>query len=183
MATIEIVEAGQGADDGVLVEHVDVVVAGPGAARPDRLEGRHAGGEHRPDRLLEPAVVDLEVVAAGSAVLGRRGAAEIDRAFGPDIDAARIDQQREARQRLAAVEGEDEALPRLDRQVDAERRGERAASPVPAAMTTVPPAMRVPSASRTPVTRPPSRSIATTSAVISSTPSARALRRNACIRP
>src|SRR3712207_8328492 len=36
-----------------------VVGAGPGAARPDRLEGRHAMGEGGPDALLEQRPVGL----------------------------------------------------------------------------------------------------------------------------
>jgi hypothetical protein len=48
------------AQDGVLVERVHLVVAGPGAALPERLEGGHAPGQRRPDDLLEGLVLDLQ---------------------------------------------------------------------------------------------------------------------------
>src|SRR5690606_34695716 len=54
---------GDGAEDGVMVEEVHVVVPGPGTTRPDHLEGWNAMREHRPDRLLEEVVIDREVVA------------------------------------------------------------------------------------------------------------------------
>ena len=116
-------EAGQGTDDRVLVECVEVVMAGPGAAGLDRLEGRHARRENRPDRLLEEGMVDVEVGRRRIAVGGRRGAADIEIALRPHIDAGWIDHQRKAGQGLAAGEGEDHALARLDRQHDADVPG------------------------------------------------------------
>ena len=71
----QIADARQRADDGVVVEEVHVVVAGPCAAGLYRLEGGDAGGEHRPDRLLEEGVVHLEIGRRRIVLRRRRGAA------------------------------------------------------------------------------------------------------------
>src|SRR5215207_11289665 len=59
VAEIEILDLARRPDDSVVVEEAHVVWARPGAARPDRLEGRDAAGERRPDALLEQSPVDL----------------------------------------------------------------------------------------------------------------------------
>src|SRR5699024_1532558 len=65
------------AEDGVLVEAVDVIVPGPGAGQLDGFEGRHTLGQERPEALLEEAVVDLEILAVGIRFpLPRRNAAD-----------------------------------------------------------------------------------------------------------
>ena len=56
-----------GADHGVLVERVVVVVAGPGAGHLEPLEGGHARGEKRPEHLLEDRVVGREIGRVGGA--------------------------------------------------------------------------------------------------------------------
>ena len=115
----------QGPDDRVVVEEVHVVVPGPGAAGPDRFEGGNAGGEHRPDRLLEESVVDLEIGCRRIVLRRRRAAGDVEIALRTDIHAGRIDEERETGQRLAAGEGEDHPFPRRYGKLDAERREER----------------------------------------------------------
>ena len=176
----EIAVAGEGADDRVLVERVEVVVAGPGAARPDRLEGR-ARGRRAPARSSPRRTAwSTEEIGRRRVVLRRRRSpANIDLALRPDIDAARIDDERESGKRRPAGEAEDVALPRLDRKRDAER-ATSAGVAVPA--VTDDRAWRrsaYPSARRTPPTRSPSRRISATSPSSIATPSERALRRSA----
>src|SRR5262245_21604681 len=58
---IEIAQAGMRPDDRILVEVVIVVMADPGIGHLDRLEGGDPHGEPRPDLLIEPRVIDLEI--------------------------------------------------------------------------------------------------------------------------
>ena len=53
------------AQDGVVIERRDVVVAAPGALHLQRFHGRHAMREARPDRLVEQGVIDVEVLGVG----------------------------------------------------------------------------------------------------------------------
>jgi hypothetical protein len=71
----EVVDLRVAADDGVLVEHVVIVVAGPGADDPERLESRNAGGKRRPEFIFEDPMIGLEVRRVAWAVMpggGRR---------------------------------------------------------------------------------------------------------------
>src|SRR6516225_7652909 len=80
--------------------------------------------EHRPDLVLEPAIIDLEILAIGILVLGRREAAEIIAPLGPEIDAGGVDDELVAIELGAAIDDEDEALARPHRQRDAGERGD-----------------------------------------------------------
>ena len=106
-------------DDRILVEIVIVVMADPGIGRLDRLEGRHAHGKPRPDLLGEPLVIDFEIELRRFVRFLRRQAGDELPALWPEIEPAGIDGQRRLVQRLrclAAVEHEDIALARADRQ-------------------------------------------------------------------
>ena len=99
-------------------------------------------------------VVHFEIGGARIRVLRRRDAADEHLALRPHPDAARIDHQRHARKRRATRDDEHAALARLDRKREP---ASAATSPAcgPAALTSVPQAMRSPFASVTPVTRCP----------------------------
>ena len=84
-----------------------------------RLEARHARRQHRPEALVEQRVLHLEVLAGGVFVLGRRHAAQPARAFGAEVHAARVDDQRAAGRERRAAHMEHAALARLHRQLDA----------------------------------------------------------------
>ena len=53
------------ADDGVVVERVEVVEAGPGIDHLDAFERRHARRQLRPDLAVEEAVIDVVEVLGG----------------------------------------------------------------------------------------------------------------------
>ena len=54
-------DLGVGPENGVVIQVVDIVMAGPGAGHLDGLEGGHAMGQDRPHALFETGVIDLEV--------------------------------------------------------------------------------------------------------------------------
>ena len=153
------VEVGQlrvRADDGVVVERVEVVEAGPGIDDLDALEGRNARRQLRPDLAVEEGVVDVVEVLGGrlAALVGRQAAQE-QPALRAEPDAGRIDGQRRALQRvgsLAAVDDVDVALARLDRQPQAGQR-RQLSRPGTGRIDSAPQAMRPPLASRTASTR------------------------------
>src|SRR5689334_2520570 len=110
------------ANDRVLVEIIVVVVSDPGIGCLDRLEGRHAGCKPRPDLLLEPAVIDLEIELLRLALLFRRQPGDELPTLRPEIEAARIDGERRLVQcfrGIAAIEHEDVTLARTDRERNA----------------------------------------------------------------
>src|SRR6266478_1110299 len=105
---IHVFEAGVTPDDGILIEGVVVVEAGPSALRLEGGKGRHAIGQRRPYDLVEHRVIDIEILAVRVLVLGRRDAAEEVAALGPEKDAGRVDNEIGARHLAAAVDDIDE---------------------------------------------------------------------------
>ncbi len=98
---VEIPEFRRRPDDGVMVEGIHVVMPRPGPAGTDALKGRHAGGEHRPDALLEESVLHLEFEAVRIFLVRRREAAQEALALRAPVDASRIDHQWAALDRSA----------------------------------------------------------------------------------
>ena len=130
---VEIGQAGRRSDDGVAVEPVHVIGAGPGPARPDRFEGGDAMGQRRPDRFLEERPVDILDIGGLLVPIGimlpvhRRGTADEHLPLGaalalrPAIGTGGVDQQRAVVDLALAGEGKDIALLRRDRDRDAGR--------------------------------------------------------------
>ena len=108
------------ADQGVTVEGVVVVVAGPCGLQPDRLEGGDAGSQARPDFVLEQMPVGFEIGGIGRAVaVGRRRHAGDEAVpFRPHPETRRIDRQRHGREPRPGAKEEDGALARLDGEVE-----------------------------------------------------------------
>ena len=114
-----------GAEDHVVVEHVDVVVAGPGALDAQRLEAVDTRGQHRPDDLVEQRVLHLEVLAGRVLVFRRCHAAQPAVTFGAEVHPAGVDDQRAAGRARRAAHMEHAALARLHRQVDGDAACQR----------------------------------------------------------
>ena len=108
--------SGCGPIDAVLVEGVVIIMPGPGALAFDRLKGGNAVGERGPDHLLELVPVRVKIIVPRPPVLilRRRGAGNIARAFGADIDAGRVNDERHVRDMPLSLEIEHGALARLD---------------------------------------------------------------------
>ena len=98
-----------------------VVMSGPAARLPDRLEGGNAPRKERPDDVLKQVPLRIEVVGVGSlvAVMRLGAAGDVDLSFRAHIDAGRIDDQRHVLVTLARLEDEDRSLARRDGKRDA----------------------------------------------------------------
>src|SRR5215207_6904985 len=131
VAEIEILDLARRPDDSVVVEEAHVVWARPGAARPDRLEGRDAAGERRPDALLEQAPVDLlrrRIVLIPVRIRlspSRRHAGDEAVPLRAHPNARGIDEQRHAIDPLPAGEAEHGAALGLHRDGDPGPPGQR----------------------------------------------------------
>src|SRR4051812_14861552 len=131
VAEIKVRDLGGRPDDGVVVEEVHVVGAGPGAARPDRLEGRHAMRKRRPDPLLEERPVDLlgrGIVVVPARVRARRrgGPADKPPALRRAPAAGVVDEEGKPREPLGAGEAEHRGALGRHRNLDAGERRQRA---------------------------------------------------------
>src|SRR6516225_4388119 len=123
---VEVGERRVRADDRVLVEPIVVVVTRPGVHGLDALEHRHTRRQPGPHHAVEEGVIDLFEVGGGRLLAFlRRLAAKEEAPLRAKPHARRIDGQRTKAQRwggLAAIDDVDEALARLDREVEAGQR-------------------------------------------------------------
>ena len=121
----EVPDLGMGADDHVVVERAEVVVAGPEALDLHRLEAGREVGDGGPDGVFPFLVAGVEVVDGDGGVVFRADAAEEEAAFGAAEGAGGGDGQRHgAGRRVGRVEDEEGALAGFHGEVVEVRGGE-----------------------------------------------------------
>jgi hypothetical protein len=125
---VKIRETRRPSDERIVIEHVHVVMAGPGTTSLESLKGGHPRGEDGPNVFVEKRIIDLEIVAVGVGIGGWRHATQKAVTLWSNIDTGRMYQQRAAANFVLAREGENHALLVMDWNVEVDGTRDRLAA-------------------------------------------------------
>src|SRR5215469_2883801 len=89
---VKIREAWRQSDQRIVVEHVHVIMPGPGATRLESFKDRYPSGDHRPNVFAKKRIVDLEIIAVVVGIGRRRHATQKSSTLRSDVNTSWVDQ-------------------------------------------------------------------------------------------